>query len=184
MSTVPAQKVAVSFSPDPDELDRNHRRYLNRAHRKAAELHHRRHMREHFQPGAIAKYGYAPRSAAYQRRKKRLYGHNLPLVYTGNTRRTILSQRTIVATARYARLTMRIPITGGSGRFLDAKALQRMGRKPLSRAQIDGQEKILTRIAELETISTDEQYAIAAEIEREYLKLTDAAGRPRVVQFH
>ena len=48
--------------------------------------------RGHFSPNARFKYSYAPRSKAYEARKKKKYGHNLPLVWTGATRRTIQSR--------------------------------------------------------------------------------------------
>lgn len=43
----------------------------------------------HFEPAARSKYGYLPRTAAYERRKKRIKGHNVPLVWSGDSRRTV-----------------------------------------------------------------------------------------------
>lgn len=46
----------------------------------------------HFTPGARFKYRYKPRSKAYEARKKRVKGHNVPLVWSGASRRTVKSR--------------------------------------------------------------------------------------------
>jgi len=43
----------------------------------------------HFEPSARAKYHYRPRTASYEKRKKREKGHNVPLVWSGDSRRTV-----------------------------------------------------------------------------------------------
>lgn len=59
-------------------------------------------------PGAGG-YHYARRTAKYQERKLRKYGHNLPLVYTGAFRATIQSAATITKTANSATLKSHCP---------------------------------------------------------------------------
>ena len=43
----------------------------------------------HFEPSARAKYHYRPRTASYEKRKKWEKGHNVPLVWSGDSRRTV-----------------------------------------------------------------------------------------------
>lgn len=181
--TAPKVETSLRFSPDPSDLDRNHRKYMNTAHREAADLHHRKFMKRHFDYSAYRLYGYQSRGKKYNERKKRLFGHTLPNVFTGKSRREITTQRQITATPSGARLIMRLPIQGGSGRVLDEKALKRLGRGALTKHQIHGQQLILTRVAEMETVSEDEVQAFAKNVERSYGLQADAAGRPRVVTF-
>lgn len=179
--TTPRITGELRFSPAPEELDRNHRKFLNKAHRAAAAYHHEKHIWRHFDPQAYARYGYENRSRKYTERKFRLFGHRLPNVFTGATRRQALTQRQITATPSSARLILRLAFH--SGRVLDTKALSRLGRARLTYRQIQGQEKVLARIAEMETVTPEEILAIAKVIEQNYGQLADAAGRPRVVTF-
>jgi len=46
-------------------------------------FHKRQHVEKHFTPAGAAEYGYAPRSRKYTEKKRRKFGHDLPLVFTG-----------------------------------------------------------------------------------------------------
>lgn len=46
----------------------------------------------HFTPGARFKYGYKPRSKSYEAKKKAIKGHNVPLVWSGDSRKTVKSR--------------------------------------------------------------------------------------------
>lgn len=184
--TTPGSKVTVTFAPPPEDLPRRHRKFLNNAHREAAEFHWKKHIPLHFDPSAFRRYGYAPRGRSYVKLKARLYGEEvarLPNVLTGNTRRVFRTQRQITATASNARLILRLPFKGGSGRLLDAAALKRLGRSALSTRQINGQRNIIARIAEMETVIPAEYSAIASVIEASYQRQADEAGVPRKVTF-
>lgn len=163
----------LTLPRDPALFERDHRRALREAFTSAAVLHHTRHIPRHFESFASTKYRYARRKAKYEARKQRLLGHRLPLVFTGRTRDTVTMLRTIRATPKGATLTMRLPIRGGTGRLVDAAARARMIRagrrvKPLSDRAINSQKVILQIIAELETISPDENEAIRREIADRY----------------
>ena len=57
--------------------------------------------------------GYTQRSPGYQKRKKRLFGHQLPLVFTGRTRQRALSSLTRIAaraTKGQGRLELRLSV--------------------------------------------------------------------------
>lgn len=186
MSTTPGNKIVVTFNPPPEELPRRHRKFLNNAHRESAEFHHKKHIPLHFQPSAYRRYGYQSRGRKYIRLKERLYGKGvaqLPNVLTGNTRRVFRTQRQITATASNARLILRFPFKGGSGRLLDAAALKRLGRSKLTTRQLNGQRNIIARVAEFETVVPEEFKAIAAVIEASYQRQADEAGVPRKVTF-
>lgn len=57
--------------------------------KKALQLWQRVFAPGHFEPSARGKYGYRRRTAKYEARKKREKGHNVPLVWSGDSRRTV-----------------------------------------------------------------------------------------------
>ena len=184
--TAPGTKVTVTFNPPPEELPRRHRKFLNNANRESAEFHFKKHIPLHFDPSAFRRYGYQDRGKSYIKLKEKLYGKDiakLPNVLTGNTRRVFRTQRQITATASGARLILRFPFKGGTGRLLDAAALQRLGRSKLTQRQINGQRNILARVAEFETVIPSEYDAIAKVVEQSYQRQADEAGVPRKVTF-
>ena len=60
-------------------------------------------MKGHFVRSAESKYNYAPRSAAYNRRKQKLKGHKKPFQFTGKLRRSFLRQIRITGTSKGAK---------------------------------------------------------------------------------
>lgn len=54
---------------------------------RAGVLWHTRFMPQHFTSRGAAKYGYGPRATAYVARKKKVKGHNDPLVWSGASKR-------------------------------------------------------------------------------------------------
>lgn len=66
-------------------------------------------LKEHFKPGAAAKYGYKPRSPRYLARKKRKLGHTIPLVHSGLMRRSLTRAIFVTGTSRLLRGTMHGP---------------------------------------------------------------------------
>jgi hypothetical protein len=62
----------------------------------------------HFTPEGAKLYNYDPRGAAYMKRKMRVHGHNLPLVWSGASR--LLAKRpNIKATSKWGRARINAP---------------------------------------------------------------------------
>lgn len=68
---------------------------------------HRYYRRTHFSTRASNKYGYAKRAKSYNRRKRRIFGHTIPLVLSGESR-SLSETRKIKATKRS--VTIRMPV--------------------------------------------------------------------------
>jgi len=162
-------------APDPRIFVREHNRALRAAHEAAAAFQHKKHMPDHFKMVGYGKYRYDQRSARYRKRKQREKSHQLPNVFTGNTRREILASRTIRATPKGARLSMRFSLSGGSGRFYV--------RRGMSFRQIQSQVQMMRRVAELEAITEGEQEALVSVIQTQYARNVNrqiaAGGRVR-----
>jgi hypothetical protein len=63
---------------------------------------------KHFKMSAFGEYKYAKRTEKYEKRKRRKYHHNLPLVFTGKSR-DLSRMKRIVATPRGVLVHMNIP---------------------------------------------------------------------------
>jgi len=70
---------------------------------------HRRMLARHFEPGAAARYGMAPRKKMTLIKKARIHHHQNPLTFTGDSRRMLLRRATVGGTRHTARLRMRGP---------------------------------------------------------------------------
>lgn len=81
-----APQIELDVPTWPKELaEREHNRFSREALKDELALHHRKRLPWHFQATARSKYGYAPRSEAYKRRKMKRYGSRTDLVKTGAT---------------------------------------------------------------------------------------------------
>lgn len=69
------------------------------------EYWHRHFRARHFSNDAYQEYGYQRRTQAYNRRKIKHLGHNLPLVFTGESR-DLSKQKKITATKNGVHVTM------------------------------------------------------------------------------
>jgi hypothetical protein len=184
MTMVAPQLVVSGTLPrDPALYARDHARFLRDTLRDTAVMHHREHIPRHFMHFAAAKYGYRPRLSVVRRGKGRSRSGRLtyqqlkdqlglpplvsPRVDGGKTRIAVTSTRQVTATQHRARLILRLPFRGGTGRF-------RM--LPGQRQLTEQQQQVLERIAEIETISPDEQRTINAFIAREYAARANAPG--------
>lgn len=56
----------------------------------AGQLWHTEILPSHFEEGAQQRYGYTARKRFYRDKKRRLFGHGRPLVFTGTLRRQVL----------------------------------------------------------------------------------------------
>lgn len=82
-------RYKVKLIGTPDLLVRASRRIMKEKLMEIPRLWHSLYIRGHFQPEAAAKYGYRPRSGRYLKRKRKKYGHAVPLVATGLMRRQL-----------------------------------------------------------------------------------------------
>lgn len=57
--------------------------------KKCVEIWHGKYLPQHFSTGAAKRYGYQARDLAYNRSKRRRYGHDKPLVKTGAAMRSV-----------------------------------------------------------------------------------------------
>lgn len=74
--------------------------------RSVARDWHKDTLPKHFAQGAGSRYHYARRSRDYYRQKLRRFGHNRPLVYTGESERAAKMASRITGSAKTARLVL------------------------------------------------------------------------------
>lgn len=82
---------------------------MKRTWRDVGNEWHQKFRRSHFTQSAFSKYGYKPRSKRYNRFKRRISGHTLPLVFTGTSRR-LSESKTIRATKKNVTVSMPIRV--------------------------------------------------------------------------
>jgi hypothetical protein len=73
---------------------------------------HREILPRHFQEDAYGRYGYQPRTAKYDARKMRKFGHHRPLVFAssvGVLERAVTSRIDVTGTSKQARGTLHAP---------------------------------------------------------------------------
>ena len=63
-------------------------------------------MSGHFRANAGARYGYAPRSKRHRAAKRRRFGHDIPLVFTGASERAARAAVRIQSAAKRARVVL------------------------------------------------------------------------------
>lgn len=66
-------------------------------------------LQKHFTYQAVHEYQYAPRSASHVKAKRRKYGHNLPLVFSGESKEMLESQSEVRSTQNGVSVVMRAP---------------------------------------------------------------------------
>lgn len=77
---------------------RIHERIVRDSLRAAATNHIEKIVPLHFETSAVRRYGYAPRKKGYMIMKARKYGHQRPLVKTGQLQATIANTSRVTAT--------------------------------------------------------------------------------------
>lgn len=171
MSTKPPTlSVTTTYPRDPRLFVRDHQTFLRDSLRETIVEHHTRHIPWHFEQFAAAKYGYAKRKAKYQARKDRL---GLPPLVSPNRDtsgqlKTAMTQfRQVTATSTRARLILRLPFQGGTGRL-----------KLTGGSLSSSQKNILMRIAEMETIARDEHGHLMEFLGNVYTARANAPGVP------
>lgn len=156
--------TALPFSGTGREEDAR----IREASKTGAEFHHDKQIKRHFQAGAATRYGYVSRTAKYQKLKKRLGLSSLPLVFSGKTREEITGSREVTATAtKGAKLIMKASFPGVSKNFKFKKGQMRL---------TESQARQLTRVKEIEAITSDELAAVARAEERKYQELINSGA--------
>lgn len=88
-----AGRVIIHYESLPEDDMKAQQRGLRRGLKMAAEEWQVKFAPRHFRYGAAKKYGMQPRSAKHVKRKRRRFGHNKPLVFTGETERWVRTRR-------------------------------------------------------------------------------------------
>lgn len=172
---VPTFTTQIDIQRDPFLFERSHDRSMRAAFYGGAEWHHERHMPRHFLGFAAAKYGYKKRNKKYNDRKKKITGQTIDNVFTGRSRTEITGKRKIQGTPKSAKLIMKLPISGGTGRILDAAAAARLyaaGKRKsatFTQRQLNSQRLIIERVAEMKAIAADEFRTIARVAKTQYV---------------
>lgn len=124
------------------------KRAVKAANIATIEAWHQTFLPEHFESGATFKYGYRGRTPRYNKRKRKKYGHNRPLEFSGTGKRAAVRQIRVSGTSKSAR--GRLPGTqvfnfGGGARQPDM-------RKELLTV-LPSEEKVLTEVHRLKVAS-------------------------------
>jgi len=82
---MPRLGITIESHGGPRATAKAFRTATKEAYFELLQTWHRRFLPGHFAAGAVGKYGYQPRSAAYMRRKARTKHHQKPLVWSGET---------------------------------------------------------------------------------------------------
>lgn len=151
-------------------------RTVKAALREQAEYWQKTLLPRHFTPTAARKYGYARRTAAYQRAKQKKHGHNRPLDWSGKMRGHVLhGAARVTATGKGLRVTIRgVPVVALSNKVRTHRAKD--GRRvrtinPNYRAELTmmtGNE--ITRIAQ--RVSRAVATAVSKSKARKTVKIT------------
>ncbi len=121
-----------------DLTRRDHNRYVKEAARDVLATYHKKFTRRKFQADASRRYGYAPRSAKYNRRKQRLKGHRIPMLYSGRSRDTIAGSPPKIRIGGAAEggkkgitasLFLRFPFAGGTGQGANNRVIRQLIRE-------------------------------------------------------
>ena len=104
-----ALRATISFRGDAAACKKDLRPAAKAALAAIGELWHDRILPGHFTEKAKAKYKYRKRGKVHTDRKRRLYGHEKPLVFSGEMQRDVTRMARITSTARGARVAMSGP---------------------------------------------------------------------------
>lgn len=187
---VPITIITVTMPRDPALFTRDHNRFARAANVAAARYHFDKHISRHFEDFAGAKYGYWKRTKGYLKRKKKIVGNKPDMVFSGKTKRMVLSSEpTIRATPKGSTLILRLPIAGGTGKVLDADAAARLfaagkrKNKGFTQRQVNSQVQIQRRVKELQAVSPDEVRKLMQVRADEYTRLANEPGVRRRIRI-
>lgn len=161
-------RPVAQFTPPsrPEEMaTRHHNKIVKDALRETLAEHHRLHTRLHFQKGGRHRYGYAPRSQKYLKRKQREKGHTIDMLYSGATRAEM---------TRPPRIQMSGAAEGGKKgigggyklRFPFNKQLQANFEQRVKMAQRKGRSGASARVAAMQAARKNVVPQLRKEMER------------------
>lgn len=117
--------VAFDVPSRPADMTRRaHNQYVKEAARETMEEYHRKFTRRKFQLDATFRYSYAKRSQKYNARKQKIKGHQIPMLWSGNTRKAVANGAAKIRLGGAAEggkkgltatLIYRLPFKGGTG---------------------------------------------------------------------
>ena len=128
---------------------------LSDAWEHAGAFWHRNILPKHFTTAGAAEYGYAKRTKNYMIRKARKQGHQVPMVWSGATRKAAIRTRDVRVTSTGARVVLRgLPAYIWQSQYRNAGGGSRWGT---------GQPNM---VKELMTISEGDAKAVAQVMDR------------------
>ena len=81
--------VEITYRGDGEAMKKQLGPIVNAALAQAMGEWHGKTLPKHFQPSAGGRYHYKPRTAAWNKHKRKKVGHNNPLVYSGDLKRQV-----------------------------------------------------------------------------------------------
>jgi hypothetical protein len=100
---------SMVYIGSPRALKRGFGKVIKESLQEAGMLWHRRYLPDHFRRGAASKYGYQKRTADYMKRKARRKGHQAPLVFSGDLKRTVTRTAHVGGTSKQVKVSMPAP---------------------------------------------------------------------------
>lgn len=116
----------LEYRGSPEALKKELRPAAERGLREIGEFWHQEYLPLHFRSFARHRYNYEKRSPSYNQQKSRIWGHRLPLVWSGTMREELLGMAEIRANSKRVKIK------------LDANALRfsRRANYPDMRAEV------------------------------------------------
>lgn len=102
----------ITYVGSPDATAKMLNPAVRAALREVVEAWHKDTLPKHFEPSAVSRYGYKPRTKKYEIRKAKKFHHRNPLQFTGTLRREVSRQVRITATATKTRGRARAVMSG------------------------------------------------------------------------
>lgn len=145
-------KTVITYTKSPGQMAREVKRAVKDANIKAVAQWHQDYLPLHFESSAMQRYRLGKRTEAYNRRKRRRLGAEVPLVFTGTFQRNVERSIRITATSKGARGRMVAP------RYAHIKKGRRK-RRP-------AEEILIMTKKEVETLAEDHGENVAKTLEK------------------
>jgi hypothetical protein len=100
---------SMVYIGSPKALKRGFGKVIKESMQEAGMLWHRRYLPDHFRSGSASKYGYQKRTAKYMKRKAHKKGHQTPLVFSGDLKRSATRMAHVGGTSKQVKVSMDAP---------------------------------------------------------------------------
>ena len=104
-----AMRGTITYVASPEVTRRQLPKIVKEALLEVGEDWHKRILPKHFTREGARRYGYRDRTKEHQRRKGRRFGHQDPLVFSGDMKRQVLRRQEIKATSKKMTVILRGP---------------------------------------------------------------------------